>query len=208
MNCKVLFFSSISQVFSPLAASSHTLYQHWSLTSKSLVYVWFFFFSVFFLMIIQCLVLLRKIAGPSEESVYLYFLNGANLLKFCQKGAWPLLDWLNSKTSPCAMSSVTSYCPTLRGSCGGGYEGGVHLFTPRKAGAKRARKECKGVGGEEAAQGIKRKRKKQGRWIAKQETLSVMYLKQTQHHNTKSCFQRKQAQRHTKWASCVNIPAY
>lgn len=43
-------------------------------------------------MIIQCLVLLRKIAGPSEESVYLYFLNGANLLKFCQKGAWPLLD--------------------------------------------------------------------------------------------------------------------
>lgn len=36
------------------------------------------------------------------------------------------------------MSSVTSYCPALRGSWGGGYEGGVHLFTPRKAGAKRA----------------------------------------------------------------------
>lgn len=167
----------------------------------------FTYFSSSWDMIIQCLVLLRKIAGPSEESVYLYFLNGANLLKFCQKGAWPLLDWLNSKTSPCAMSSVTSYCPALRGSWGGGYEGGVHLFTPKKAGAKRAGRGCKREGDKEAAQGTKRKRKRR-EVDSKQETLSVMYLKQTQQHNIKSCFQRKQAHRHTKWAFGANIPAY
>lgn len=60
------------------------------------------------------------------------------------------------------MSSVTSYCPALRGSCGGGYEGGVHLFTPRKAGAKRARKGCKGVGGKGGSAGHKAKEKKAG----------------------------------------------
>lgn len=132
-------------------------------------------------MIIQCLVLLRKIAGPSGESVCLYFLNGANLLKFCQKGAWPLLDWLNSKTSPCAMSSDTSYCPTLRGSCGGGYEGGVHLFTPRKTGAKRTEK-----GGGKEAPWCKQKRK------------NVSHTSEMRQHNMKSCFQRKQPMTHKR----------
>lgn len=132
-------------------------------------------------MIIQCLVLLRKIAGPSGESVCLYFLNGANLLKFCQKGAWPLLDWLNSKTSPCAMSSDTSYCPTLRGSCGGGYEGGVHLFTPRKTGAKRTEK---GEGG------------KRYHSANRKGKMSVTRLTETRQHNMKSCFQRKQPMTH------------
>lgn len=161
------------------------------------MFVWVFFVFFFIMggrgdMIIQCLVLLRKIAGPSEESVYLYFLNGANLLKFCQKGAWPLLDWLNSKTSPCAMSSVTSYCPTLRGSCGGGYEGGVHLFTPGKAGAKkqnkkRARRFCGGGRGDkEAVQGTKKKRKKEegGRQIAKRKR--YQYCIWNRHNNTTS----------------------
>lgn len=54
------------------------------------------------------------------------------------------------------MSSDTSYWPTLRGSCGGGYEGGVHLFTPRKTGAKKKRTE-EGGGG---ARQCKQKRKK------------------------------------------------
>lgn len=133
-------------------------------------------------MILQCLVLLRKIAGPPEESVYLYFLNGANLLKFCQKGAWPLLDWLNSKTSPCAMSSVTSYCPALRGSWGGGYDGGVHLFTPRKAGAKEKEWGVRG-GDKEAVQGTKRKRG-EGRWVAKRK--HCQYCKGNRHNNTTS----------------------
>lgn len=68
------------------------------------------------------------------------------------------------------MSSVTSYCPALRGSWGGGYEGGVHLFTPREG---RCEKEQEGggeggVGDKEAVQGTKRKRQKkeEGRWIA------------------------------------------
>lgn len=147
------------------------------------MYVCFSYFSSSWEMIIQCLVLLRKIAGPSEESLYLYFLNGANLLKFCQKGAWPLLDWLNSKTSPCAMSSVTSYCPALRGSCGGGYEGGVHLFTPREAGAKRARRGCEGKGTRRQCR-AQSKRDKEGRWIAKRK--HCQYCIWNRHNNTTS----------------------
>lgn len=69
------------------------------------------------------------------------------------------------------MSSVTSYCPTLRGSCGGGYEGGVHLFTPGKAGAKKTKqkKEQEGFVGEGEgtrrqcrAQSKREKKKKEG----------------------------------------------
>lgn len=163
MNCKVSFFPQffLIQVFSPLAASNHTLYLILVLNFEVSCVCVFFVFSSSWDMIIQCLVLLRKIAGPSEESVYLYFLNGANLLKFCQKGAWPLLDWLNSKTSPCAMSSVTSYCPALRGSWGGGYEGGVHLFTPRKAGAKEQEGGCEGRG-QGGSAGHKAKEKRRG----------------------------------------------
>lgn len=148
-----LDFSSVLLVF-----HSHLI---WTLVLNFEVWctrVCCFHFSSSWDTIIQCLVLLRKIAGPSGESVYLYFLNGANLLKFCQKGAWPLLDWLNSKTSPCAMSSDTSYCPMLRGSCGGGYEGGVHLFTPRKTGAKRTEK---GGGGKRYDSATKKEKRRE-----------------------------------------------
>lgn len=59
------------------------------------------------------------------------------------------------------MSSVTSYCPALRGSCGGGYEGGVHLFTPRRAGAREARGEQgNGEGGNVCARGVKQQRER------------------------------------------------
>ena len=57
-----------------------------------------------------------------------YFLNGVNLLKFCQKGDWLLLGSLNSKTSACAMPSATRYCPGFMGSPGGGYAGGTDLW--------------------------------------------------------------------------------
>lgn len=153
-------------------------------------------FSFFFItnMIIQCLVLLRKIAGPSGESACLYFLNGANLLKFCQKGAWPLLDWLNSKTSPCAMSSDTSYCPTLSGSCGGGYEGGVHLFTPRKTGAKRTEK----GGGERGSTVQTEKGKCQWHVWRKHNNTTL-------NHASKKT--KRNSQWHAKWAITINIPA-
>lgn len=40
------------------------------------------------------------------------------------------------------MSSVTSYCPALRGSWGGGYEGGIHRFTPgAEVGAEKKQKQ-------------------------------------------------------------------
>ena len=62
------------------------------------------------------------------------------------------------------MSSVTSYCPALRGSWGGGYEGGVHLFTPREGRCEEKKRARKGGarGNKEAVQGTKRKRKKKG----------------------------------------------
>lgn len=61
------------------------------------------------------------------------------------------------------MSSVTSYCPPLMGSWGGGYEGGVHLFTPRKAGAKTARRgRREGVGEQDDSAGHEAKEKKKG----------------------------------------------
>lgn len=142
---------------------------------------------------IQCLVLLRKIAGPSEESVFLYFLNGANLLKFCQKGAWPLLDWLNSKTSPCAMSSITSYCPALRGSWGGGYEGGVHLFTPRKACANRTRRGRPGRRGKTQS-----KETKEGKAESKEETSSITVMTSILGCNIKSCFHKNKHTDKTK----------
>lgn len=77
------------------------------------------------------------------------------------------------------MSSVTSYCPTLSGSWGGGYEGGVHLFTPRKCrcgGIKKEKKKkkagrgCEKAGDKEAVWGdAKRETKKKGGvgWITK-----------------------------------------
>lgn len=70
-----------------------------------------------------------------------------------------------------------------------------------KAGAKKSRKgEERGGGGQGGSAGHKAKEtKKRRREVdSKQETLSVMYLKQTQQHNIKSCFHRKQAHRHTK----------
>lgn len=86
------------------------------------------------------------------------------------------------------MSSVTSSCPALRGSWGGGYEGGVHLFTPREAGAERARRGGQGVegkGDKEAVQGTKRKRQRR-EVDGKEETLSVLYLERTQNNTTSS----------------------
>lgn len=46
------------------------------------------------------------------------------------------------------MSSVTSYCPALRGSWGGGYEGGIHRFTPgAEVGAEKKQKQKSSNGG-------------------------------------------------------------
>ena len=86
------------------------------------------------------------------------------------------------------MSSDTSYCPALRGSCGGGYEGGVHLFTPEKAGAKRS-KTGVGWGDKEAARGGGHKaREEEKRWMAKRGNIvSKRVRKRTQQHNTESC---------------------
>lgn len=79
------------------------------------------------------------------------------------------------------MSSVTSYCPAVRGSWGGGYEGGVHLFTPGKAGAI----EQEGVWGDkEIVQGTKQREIEERRWIAKRK--HYQYCFRNRHYNTTS----------------------
>lgn len=96
------------------------------------------------------------------------------------------------------MSSETSYCPALRGSCGGGYEGGVHLFTPEKAGAKRSKT---GVGwageGTRRQRGGHKAREEEKRWMAKRETSSVNGSGNGHNNTTPSHANGVQAHGHT-----------
>lgn len=74
----------------------------------------------------------------------------------------------------------------------------MHLFTPRNAGAKEAGSGYDGQGERGGSAGRRAKERRKGEVDSKQEKLSVMYLIETQQHNTKSCFERKQPHRHTE----------